>query len=123
MWWPKQNDTTKATFKRIIANRQFEFVGAGWSQHDEVTPSYRDMVQNTLTGHEYLRSILGSLKANGACGKKRCIRFGWQIDMFAGYSATTPTLWANAGYDGMVSFHEERIPNAKMYSCLLQSSI
>ena len=32
----------------------------------------------------------------------RCVRFGWQIDMFAGYSATTPSLWAMMGYDGMV---------------------
>jgi hypothetical protein len=103
MWWPLQNKTTQSTFKRIVANGQFEFVGAGWSQSDEVTPSYRDMIQNTVTGHEYLRSILGPLKQ--ACpksGNGRCIRFGWQIDMFAGYSATTPSLWANAGYDGMV---------------------
>ena len=103
MWWPLQNETTKSTFKRIVANGQLEFVGAGWSQHDEVTPSYRDMVQNTVTGHEYLRTILGPL--NSACpakGRGRCIRFGWQIDMFAGYSAATPSLWSNAGYDGMV---------------------
>jgi len=103
MWWPLQNTSTKATFKRIVANGQFEFVGAGWSQSDEVTPSYRDMIQNTVTGHEYLRTILGPLnKACPAKGNGRCIRFGWQIDMFAGYSATTPTLWSNAGYDGMV---------------------
>ena len=103
MWWPLQNETTRATFKRIVANGQFEFVGAGWSQHDEVTPSYRDQIQNTMTGHEYLREILGPLdKACPAKGNGRCIRFGWQIDMFAGYSATTPTLWSNAGYDGMV---------------------
>ena len=31
------------------------------------------------------------------------MRFGWQIDMFAGYSGATPTLWALAGYDGMFS--------------------
>ena len=28
MWWPLQNKTTRATFKRIVANGQFEFVGA-----------------------------------------------------------------------------------------------
>ena len=103
MWWPHQNETTKRQFKRLVANGQLEFVGAGWSQHDEVTPSYRDMVANTQAGHEYLRGILGPLEA--ACpqaGRGRCVRFGWQIDMFAGYSAASPSLSAMAGYDGMV---------------------
>jgi hypothetical protein len=107
MWWPHQNAATRATFKRIVANGQFEFVGAGWSQSDEVTPSYRDIISNTVTGHEYLRRILGPLdKACPVRGNGRCIRFGWQIDMFAGYSATTPSLWAMAGYDGMVNRFE-----------------
>ena len=106
MWWPLQNASTQYTFKRIVSNGQLEFVGAGWSQHDEVTPSYRDMVTNTVTGHEFLRTILGPL--DQACpgprkvGRGRCIRFGWQIDMFAGYSAASPSLCAMAGYDGMV---------------------
>ena len=88
MWWPLQNSSTRETFKRIVANGQLEFVGAGWCQHDEVTPSYRDMAANTQAGHEYLRSILGPLEhacpagagAAGAAGKRgRCIRFGWPV--------------------------------------------
>ena len=106
MWWSSQNETTRANFKKIVQNGQLEFVGAGWSQHDEVTPSYRDMIANTVTGHEFLRRILGPLDSfcpgpHGQ-GRGRCIRFGWQIDMFAGYSAASPTLCAMAGYDGMV---------------------
>lgn len=105
-WWPQQNESTRAAFKRIVGNGQLEFVGAGWCQHDEVTPSYRDMVANTQAGHEYLRSILGPLEnacpGYGGKGGGRCVRFGWQIDMFAGYSAASPSLWTMAGYDGMV---------------------
>ena len=97
MWWPSQTPETQDMFKAIVARKQLEFVGAGWSQCDEVSPSYRDIVDNTATGHEYLRRTLGD-----ACPNGRCVRFGWQIDMFSGYSATTPSLWANAGYDGMV---------------------
>jgi hypothetical protein len=41
------------------------------------------------TGHEYVRAAVGDV-----CPNDRCIRFGWQIDMFSGYSGTTPTLWA-----------------------------
>ena len=65
-------------------------MGAGWSQSDEVpalgrhahrqvTTTWRDVVDQTTTGHEYLRRTLGSL-----CD--RCVKYGWQIDMFAGYS-------------------------------------
>jgi hypothetical protein len=97
MWWPLQSADTQQKFKQVVSNGQFEFVGAGWSQSDEVTPSYRDMIDNTVTGHEFLRRTLGD-----ACPNARCVRFGWQIDMFAGYSATTPSLWAMMGYDAMV---------------------
>ena len=54
--------------------------------------------QNQVTGHEFLRrtGLLDECPQPG-----RCIRFGWQIDMFAGFSGATPNLWAMAGYDGM----------------------
>ena len=35
-------------------------------------------------------------------------RWGWQIDMFAGYASTTPALWAMMEYDGMVIRWEGR---------------
>jgi hypothetical protein len=59
------------------------------SQSDEVSPSYRDMVDNTVTGHEFLHRTIG----DDCPTPGRCVRFGWQIDMFSGYSATTPSLW------------------------------
>ena len=94
LWWPQQNASTQAQFRANVRSGQFEFVGAGWSQSDEVSPSYRDIVDNTVVGHEFLRRTLG-----GDCPTPgRCVRFGWQIDMFSGYSATTPSLWAMMGY-------------------------
>ena len=79
MWWGNQTAETQATFKRLVKAGQLEFVGAGWSQSDEVSPSYRDMIDNTCTGHEFLRRTVGD-----ACPNARCVRFGWQIDMFSG---------------------------------------
>eukprot|EP00048_Salpingoeca_helianthica_P016244 m.231252 g.231252 ORF g.231252 m.231252 type:complete len:935 (-) comp18297_c0_seq1:121-2925(-) len=96
MWWPVQTPQTQETFRRLVRNGQLEFVGAGWSQSDEVTTTWRDVVDQVTTGHEYLRRTLGE----DVCA--RCVRYGWQIDMFAGYSGVTPTLWALMGYDGMV---------------------
>eukprot|EP00041_Stephanoeca_diplocostata_P029027 m.846990 g.846990 ORF g.846990 m.846990 type:complete len:521 (-) comp23479_c0_seq1:3314-4876(-) len=100
MWWPNQTDAMRAKMRRIVRSGQLEFVGAGWSQNDEVTPTYFDIIDNQVTGHEYLRKI----GLQDECPiKGRCVRFGWQIDMFAGFSGATPTLWALAGFDGMFS--------------------
>ena len=63
---------------------------------------YQDIIDNQLTGHEYLRRI----GLTRECPQQRCVRFGWQIDMFAGFSGATPTLWAMAGFDGMFSRFE-----------------
>lgn len=44
----------------------------------EVTPTYVDIIDNQVTGHEYLRRI----GLQDECPiKGRCVRFGWQIDM------------------------------------------
>ena len=47
--------------------------------NDEVTPSYRDVITNMQIGTEYLRHTVQDI-----CPNNRCVRFGWQIDMFAG---------------------------------------
>ena len=100
MWWPHQTEATREKFRTIVRRGQLEFVGAGWSQNDEVTPAWADIVDNQVTGHEYLRRI----GLQDICPQPgRCVRYGWQIDMFAGFSGATPSLWALSGYDGMFS--------------------
>lgn len=37
MWWPDQTPQMQAMFRKIVRNGQLEFVGAGWSQSDEVS--------------------------------------------------------------------------------------
>jgi hypothetical protein len=96
MWLPQQTPAMQAAFRRIVKSGQFEFVGAGWSQNDEVTTAYYDVIDNQVTGHEYLRRLGLECPQPG-----RCVRVGWQIDMFAGFSGATPSLWAMAGYDAM----------------------
>ena len=76
MWWPQQTPAMQAAFKRIVKRGQLEFVGAGWSQNDEVTTAYYDVIDNQVAGHEYLRrtGLLDECPQPG-----RCIRFGWQV--------------------------------------------
>jgi hypothetical protein len=77
-------------------------------------------VDNQVTGHQWLRDTFGDL------GR---VRWGWQIDMFAGYASTTPALWAMMEYDGMVIRWEGRDDdmqlkwtNDKAYQFLWQPS-
>ena len=94
MWWPLQTLETQAAFRRIVKRKQFEFVGGGWSQNDETTTHFRDVIENQAIGHQWLRDVFGPVYGR--------VRWGWQIDMFPGYASTTPSLWAMMGYDGMV---------------------
>ena len=88
LWWVAQDEGTRDAFRSIVRSGQLEFVGGGWSQSDEVTPTYGDMLDNLATGHEYLR-VLGLQDECPVRG--RCVRFGWQIDMFAGLRCAPPS--------------------------------
>ena len=69
-WWQLQNGTTQASFRRIVDNGQFEFVGGGYVQGDEATTTFADVIDQTTTGHEVLRTLLpGSAPP----------RHGWQV--------------------------------------------
>ena len=100
MWWPQQTPAVQAAFRRIVTRGQIEFVGGGWSQNDETTTHWRDVIDNQILGHQWLRDTFGQ--------KYGRTRWGWQLDMFAGYASTTPALWAMMGYDGMVIRWEGR---------------
>ena len=96
MWWEEVTEAKKSMLRRVVKSGQFEFVGGGWSQADEVTTTWFDQIDNTLTGQDYLDSI----GLSTSCPQPgRCVRVGWQIDMFAGYSAATASLHALNGYD------------------------
>ena len=98
MWWNNATEVQKKQLKFIVSTGQLEFVGAGWSQNDEVTTTWYDVIDNVNYGTEYLRKI----GLQDLCPQKgRCVRVGWQIDMFAGYSGVTPSLWAMMGFDAM----------------------
>ena len=100
LWWPQQTPVTQAAFRRCVTRGQIEFVGGGWSQNDETTTHWRDVVDNQVLGHQWLRDTFGHTHGR--------VRWGWQIDMFAGYASTTPALWAMMGFDGMVIRWEGR---------------
>lgn len=59
----------------------------GWSMHDEACPTYEDMINNHMIGHDFLLKEFGVKP-----------RIGWQIDPF-GHSNTNARFFAEMGFD------------------------
>lgn len=143
MWWQNQTPDNRAAMKRLVDNKQLEFVGGGWVMNDEVIHSflflllhlkmllihsfivqivaiYDDVIDQVTAGHTWLTENFGD-------GGK--VKHGWQIDMFTGYSVSptkllhqrltevlqgvTPSLWALMGYDATVVLEPSYIFNWK----------
>ena len=49
----------KSNVKNLVKNKQIEFVGGGWSMHDEACPNYQDMINNMMIGHEFIMKEFG----------------------------------------------------------------
>lgn len=62
-------------------------LNGGWSMHDEACPTYEDMINNHMIGHEFLLKEFGVKP-----------RIGWQIDPF-GHSNTNARFFAEMGFD------------------------
>lgn len=52
---------------------QFEFVGGGWVQNDELVTSYEDTVTQMTEGHRFLLETFG---------EEALPKVGWQLDIF-----------------------------------------
>jgi len=87
MWFYEQSEERKNMVRKLVKNGQLEIANAGWSMHDEACPTYDDMINNHMLGHEF------ALKEFGVAP-----RIGWQIDPF-GHSNTNARLFAEMGYD------------------------
>ena len=89
MWWDEQNGHMQESVKDLVKQGRLEFVGGGWSMHDEACPHYDGMINNMLLGHEWLDRTFGDIARP---------RIGWQLDPF-GHSNANPRLFAEMGFD------------------------
>jgi len=64
-------------------------VNGGWTAHDEANPSYDDMINNMMIGHQFLKREFDMTP-----------NIGWDIDTF-GHSDTNTRLYAEMGFDAM----------------------
>ncbi|XP_032350065.1 epididymis-specific alpha-mannosidase-like, partial [Camelus ferus] len=75
---------------QLLAQGRLEFVLGGQVMHDEAVTHFDDQILQLTEGHRFLYETFGVRP-----------RFSWQVDPF-GASATTPTLFALAGFNAHV---------------------
>ncbi|KAJ2943253.1 hypothetical protein O0L34_g12058 [Tuta absoluta] len=90
-WWKEQRPATRATFRSLVQEGRIEFAGGGWTQNDEATVDYLQIIDNFTWGLRKLNDTLGP------CGKPKA---SWQIDTY-GHSREMTSLLAQMGYDGL----------------------
>eukprot|EP00760_Papus_ankaliazontas_P032647 PhM_4_TR5922/c0_g1_i1/m.11492/K12311/MAN2B1, LAMAN; lysosomal alpha-mannosidase len=98
-WWLEQNTTRKALVRGLVERGQLQFIGGGWSMHDEGCVHHVSVINNMAMGAQELvnaTKLLGDaplLKSN--------LNIGWQIDPF-GHASATPRLMSQMGFNALL---------------------
>nr|XP_020766345.1 epididymis-specific alpha-mannosidase-like [Odocoileus virginianus texanus] len=91
LWWDGvASDRQKGQVHQLVAEGRLEFVLGGQVMHDEAVTHFDDQILQLTEGHAFLYETFGFRP-----------QFSWQVDPF-GASATTPTLFALAGFNAHV---------------------
>jgi hypothetical protein len=90
MWWEEQSEEGRKIVRDLVHSGRLEIVNGGWAMPDEACPHYNDLINNFITGHEFLTKELGILP-----------RTAYQIDPF-GHSAEFAHLVIQLGYTNLV---------------------
>ena len=89
-WWEQASDEKRAAATRLVKGKQLEFTNGGWCMHDEASPLWTAMVDQTTRGHQFI------LKHFGADAAPRAT---WQIDPFGHSNTQAWLLGAEAGFE------------------------
>ena len=91
-WWDQQPQKKKDLTKTLVKNGQLEFINGGWCMHDEASPNYVAMVDQTTRGHQFLKQNFGD---------DAIPRGTWQIDPFGHSNTNAWLLGAEAGMESL----------------------
>ena len=89
-WWNQQTEEVKNIVKKLVSNKQLEFINAGWCMNDEATPDYNSIIDQMSIGLKFVEDNFGPDARP---------RVAWHIDPF-GHSSEQAALFAMMGYDG-----------------------
>ncbi|CAG7713856.1 unnamed protein product [Allacma fusca] len=90
MWWDDLSEKDRIKVKKLVENKQLEFVTGGWVMPDEASSHYFSMLTQLIEGHQWLLHHLDYIPKNG-----------WSIDPF-GMSPTNAYLLRRAGLSNML---------------------
>ena len=90
-WWEQASDEKRATATKLVKDKQLEFTNGAWCMHDEASPLWTAMVDQTTRGHQFI------LKHFGADAAPRAT---WQIDPFGHSNTQAWLLGAETGFEG-----------------------
>uniref|UniRef100_A0A6A7G152 Alpha-mannosidase n=3 Tax=Hirondellea gigas TaxID=1518452 RepID=A0A6A7G152_9CRUS len=90
MWWHRQTPSVQDTVRGLLSRGQLEIVSGGWVMPDESGSHYWAIIDQLVTGHEWLREHLNVRPNNG-----------WAIDPF-GLSPTMAYILKRSGFDNML---------------------
>ena len=91
-WWEQSDDVKRAKATTLVKNKQLEFINGGWCMHDEASPLWTAMVDQTTRGHQFI------LKHFGAEASPRGT---WQVDPFGHSNTQAWLLGAEAGFESL----------------------
>ena len=91
-WWDQVPDERRELVTKLVKARQLEFINGGWCMHDEASPLWTSMVDQTTRGHQFLRKHFGVDAAP---------RGTWQIDPFGHSNTQAWLLGAEAGMESL----------------------
>ena len=57
-WWEQADDFKRTRAKSLVKNKQLEFINGGWCMHDEASPLWTAMVDQTTRGHQFIKAII-----------------------------------------------------------------
>ncbi|KAL5724488.1 alpha-mannosidase [Ranunculus cassubicifolius] len=89
-WWRDQSPAIQTTVKQLVNSAQLEFINGGMCMHDEASPHYIDMIDQTTLGHRFIKQEFGVTP-----------RVGWQIDPFGHSAVQAYLLGAEVGFDSL----------------------
>ncbi|XP_030461860.1 alpha-mannosidase At3g26720-like [Syzygium oleosum] len=89
-WWRQQSEKMKIKVKELVDSGQLEFINGGMCMHDEATPHYIDLIDQTTLGHWYIKEEFNQVP-----------RVGWQIDPFGHSAVQAYLLGAELGFDSL----------------------
>lgn len=88
LWWDTvATDTQKKQVRQLVKEGRLEFIIGGQVMHDEAVTDLNDEILQLTEGHGFLYETFGVRP-----------QFSWHVDPF-GASATTPVLFALAGFN------------------------